>query len=168
MCRQLQKGKRPKLTSCPINQVFFSCLSYINSKIKIKFSYSLLFNAFCDSKDGLFGHSLYLHFCLGFSEILSVEDASSVVLAFFLANIIVWFALDVVVFEKYTRYIFSIYPLLILVSAGLVDKLRTPFTFRNLVFSAVTLGFCLFAFIFRIFFFMWRWRSRRKAETAGH
>ena len=100
---------------------------------------------------------------LKFSGIFPVEDASSVVLAFLLANIILWFTLDLVVFENYARYIFSIYPLLILISAGLVGKLRTPFTYRNLVFSAVILAFCLFAFVFRIIFFLCRWRSRRKA-----
>ena len=92
-----------------------------------------------------------------------IEDASSVVLAFMLANIILWFTLDLVVFENHVRYTFSVYPLLIVVSAGLVAKLQEPWEHRNFVFSAVTLALCVFFLVFRIAYFIWGWRARKRS-----
>lgn len=96
---------------------------------------------------------------------LDIEDGSSVVFAFFFALIILWYTLDHVVFENYTRYIFGVFPVLIMASAGQVVNLQRIETYRNFVFAVCILAFCCFSLFFRIIFFICCLRARKRASS---
>ena len=103
-------------------------------------------------------------FFLFLGPALDIEDGSSVVFAFFFAIIILWYTLDHVVFENFTRYTFGVFPVLIIASIGQVVKLQySVYTFRNFVFAVCILAFCCFSLFFRIVFFICCMRARRRA-----
>ena len=97
----------------------------------------------------------------------SIINASTGVLAFLFVIIIAWFVLDNFVFEKYTRYTFTVFPVFILGLSGLVAKLRYRTLLesnRNLIFSSVILAFTVAFFLIRIVLFVYRMKLRRKTE----
>ena len=93
---------------------------------------------------------------------ISIKDASSAILAVLFFLIIVWFVLDNFVLNDYTRYTFTVYPVLILGLSGLVGKLRFRRTSdQNLIFSSVILGFCIVFLIIRVLLFLYRYNLRK-------
>ena len=95
----------------------------------------------------------------------SIINASTGVLALLLVIIIAWFVLDSFVFEKYTRYTFTVFPGFILGLSGLVAKLRFQTLLRsnrNLIFASVILALTVLFFLIRIGLFVYRLKQRRK------
>jgi len=86
-----------------------------------------------------------------------------------MAAIIAWFVLENFIWEKYCRYIFSIYPVLILAFSGLIDKLRFPadqsLGNQNLIIASFTLGLVLVAMVARIIISVWRWKKRSQVSV---
>lgn len=75
------------------------------------------------------------------SDIYLEQDVSStIVLAIASVEIVLWFTLDLTVFDKYTRYTFSPYITLTVAFAGVVQKnYDLDNAYRNSVFSLVLL-----------------------------
>lgn len=86
-----------------------------------------------------------------------------------MAAIIAWFVLENFIWEKYCRYIFAIYPVLILAFSGLIDKLRFPadqsLGNQNLIIASFTLGLVLVAMVARIIISVWRWKKRSQVSV---
>jgi len=84
--------------------------------------------------------------------------------------IIAWFVLENFVWEKYCRYNFTIYPVLILALSGLIDKLRFPTVpnmgNQNLIIASVNLALVLTATVARIILSVWRWKDRSRSTAA--
>ena len=100
-------------------------------------------------------------------DTLNQEDASTVGLSILLFFIISWFIIENVIWEKYCRYNFTIYPVLILGSGGLVARLRVEGGTRNLILASVVLSISSLAFIVRIALSVYRSRSRNRGKSAS-
>ena len=90
-------------------------------------------------------------------------NASTGILALVLVIIIVYFVLDSFVFEKYTRYTFTVFPVFILALSGLVGKLRYGGSTQNTIFTSVVLAFAVSFFAIRIVLFIFRLKKRNAA-----
>ncbi|XP_076814738.1 uncharacterized protein LOC143460930 [Clavelina lepadiformis] len=102
-------------------------------------------------------------------DTLNQEDASTVGLSLLMFFIISWFIIENVIWEKYCRYNFTIYPVVILGSGGLVARLRVEGGTRNLILASVVLGISSLAFIVRIILSVYRSRSRNRGTSgSGH
>ena len=65
-------------------------------------------------------------------------------------------------FEKYTRYIFTTYPVLIFAFSGVIYKLQyKPEAKQNLIFGSVNLAVASLLFLVKISLFVYRYQSRR-------
>jgi hypothetical protein len=81
--------------------------------------------------------------------------ACTVVLAVLLIEASTWFCFDMLKLDAYTRYIIAPYVILLLASAGSLDR-NWKSGARNSVFTAVLMAvFCVF-FVVKIFVTMWR------------
>ncbi|CAK8688937.1 unnamed protein product [Clavelina lepadiformis] len=100
-------------------------------------------------------------------DTLNQEDASTVGLSILLFFIISWFIIENVIWEKYCRYNFTIYPVVILGSGGLVARLRVEGGTRNLILASVVLSISSLAFIVRIALSVYRSRSRNRGKSAS-
>ena len=98
------------------------------------------------------------------SGVISVQNGSTVALALLMALIVAWFVLDNFVWEKYFRFTYTVYPVLILAMSALVDKLRFPWVpipgNQNLIIAAVNLAVATLALVAKIMLSVWRWRKR--------
>ena len=92
---------------------------------------------------------------------LTVEDGSTIILCVLFSIIISWFLLDNFVFEKYTRYTFTVFPVFILGLSGLVAKLQNGGSTTNLILACLILEFSVLALIFRVALFVYRLKKRR-------
>nr|CAB3262977.1 uncharacterized protein LOC100186076 [Phallusia mammillata] len=98
---------------------------------------------------------------------ISVINGSTVSLAILLVIVITWFVLENFVFEKYCRYIYTIYPVLILATSALIDKLRAlPDSNQNLIMASVDLAVVLVALIARVVLAILR-RNKRSQRRAS-
>ena len=100
---------------------------------------------------------------------MDLETASMVGLGVLFALAIIWFILENFVWEKYCRFNFTIYPVLIFALAGVVTRISN---FRSninvtrlLVLAAVELAFFCLAFIVRIALFIYKVRARANANS---
>ena len=66
---------------------------------------------------------------------------------------------------KYTQYTFTVFPVFILGLSGLVAKLRAKEANRNLILASVILGFSVFAFVFRIGYFVYRLKNQKPEKN---
>ena len=95
-------------------------------------------------------------------------NASTGILALVLVIIIVYFVLDSFVFEKYTRYTFTVFPVFILALSGLVGKLRYDNgSTQNIIFTSVVLAVAVCLFLVRIALFIYR-LIKRKAVVVDN
>ena len=97
---------------------------------------------------------------------LTVEDASTIILSLLFSIIVSWFLLDNFVFIKYTQYTFTVFPVFILGLSGLIKKLQAKEAYRNLTLVSVMLGFSVFAFVFRVGYFIYRKKSGKLEDTT--
>lgn len=77
-------------------------------------------------------------------------NGSSVSLVLLLAIVVTWFVLENFVFDKYCRYLYVVYPVLVLGLSALIAKLRfLSDAKQNLIIASVNLGVVLVAFMAR-------------------
>jgi len=96
-------------------------------------------------------HSPLSFVYLWFAGGLSVAQASTVSLAILTAGTILWFIVENFAVEKYCRYTFTIYPVLIFALSALVVRLQPlPNAKQNLIFACIALGVAGVAFLARI------------------
>ena len=95
-----------------------------------------------------------------------METGSSITLGILLAVTLVWFVLENFIWEKYLRYMFTIYPVLILAFSGLVVKVQELGAVQNLVFSSVDLSICSLLFVARIALSVYRFKSRNLSRET--
>lgn len=87
------------------------------------------------------------------------ETASTVGLSIVLVEVILWFCLDNFIFDKFTRYLFSPYIIIVLaLSASLVREF--DITKTNKIFTAVLLGIGSFLSLVKVTLMFWRHRYR--------
>nr|CAB3262979.1 uncharacterized protein LOC100186076 [Phallusia mammillata] len=82
---------------------------------------------------------------------ISMINGSTLILFILLAIVIIWFALENFVFEKYLRYIYTVYPVLIFALSFLIVKLAAlPDGNQNLIIASLDLAVVVIAFTARI------------------
>nr|CAB3262978.1 uncharacterized protein LOC100186076 [Phallusia mammillata] len=92
---------------------------------------------------------------------ISIVNGSTVSLVILLVIVITWFVLENFVLEKYCRYLYTIYPVFILATSALIDKLRAlPNGKQNLIIASVDLAVVLVAFIVRVILAVYRRNQR--------
>lgn len=88
---------------------------------------------------------------------LEQDVSSTIVLAIASAEILLWFILDLTVFDKYTRYAFSPYITLTVAFAGVVQKnFDLDTAFRNSIFSVVLLIVAAICLVVKVTVMLWR------------
>ena len=103
--------------------------------------------------------------CLG---VICSADASSIGGGILLGLVLFWFVLENFVLEKYLRYIFTVYPVLIFAHSGVVvrhanDDVRSS---QNIILASVNISVCLLLFIERIALSIYRCKRRRCSTNA--
>ncbi|CAK8688929.1 unnamed protein product [Clavelina lepadiformis] len=92
---------------------------------------------------------------------VSIEDGSTAALSLLWVIVVAWFILENFVWEKYCRYLFTIYPVIILALSGLIGRLRfVDGANRNLVLASVELGFVCVVLIVRVGLSIYRYKTR--------
>ena len=76
---------------------------------------------------------------------------------------VTWFCLENFVWEKYLRYIFTIYPVFIFAFSGLVEALKLAGSGKNLMLALANLGIACFLFLVRITLSIYRICFRKLA-----
>ncbi|XP_078487676.1 uncharacterized protein LOC100186076 [Ciona intestinalis] len=97
--------------------------------------------------------------------LISIQNGSTVALILLLAIIIAWFILDNFIWDKFTRFIFTPYAVLILALSGIIAKLRpvTQSNPQNLIIASVELGIVLIALLAKISLVTYRCVTRGTA-----
>ncbi|XP_062377771.1 uncharacterized protein LOC134066439 [Sardina pilchardus] len=97
---------------------------------------------------------LKLTIVLQYTVKMNSSNSAIISLSFLLATILIWFAVENILLENHFRYILSVYPVVILVLAGIVshDSIPGP----NDVVSAALLGVTCLLLLVRISLVVWR------------
>jgi len=92
------------------------------------------------------------------TDLLLAQDVSStIVLGLVFAVVVVWFSLDLFVFDKYTRYAFANYITWTVAMAGVVQKnFNLDTAYRNSVLSAVLLAVAAACLVIKVAVITWR------------
>ncbi|XP_076813061.1 uncharacterized protein LOC143459705 [Clavelina lepadiformis] len=91
---------------------------------------------------------------------LGPVDGSTLCLSLLGAYVGTWFVLENFILEKYCRYNFTIYPVLILGLSALISRLQPlDNASGNLIIASVQLGIVVLAFCLRIFIALFRWKK---------
>ena len=99
--------------------------------------------------------------------LITNPNASSVGAGILLGLILVYFVLENFVLEKYLRYIFTIYPVLIFAFSGVVYKLvKTGGSRQNIIFGSVNLSICVALFLTRIALSIYRFKQRQSVSNS--
>ncbi len=103
---------------------------------------------------------LFLGICLAYSDLgprLSVEDASTVTLAILSVELLVWFCLDMLKLDRYVRYLWVPYFVIIWALVGVKVKSggRIPGE-RNSLLTTYLLAASLFAAVVKVIVMIWR------------
>ena len=107
---------------------------------------------------------IFISFLLG---LITNPNASSVGAGILLGLILVYFVLENFVLEKYLRYIFTIYPVLIFAFFGVIDKLvKTGGSRQNITFGSVNMSICVALFITRIALSIYRFKQRQSVSNS--
>nr|XP_002124153.3 uncharacterized protein LOC100178191 [Ciona intestinalis] len=94
---------------------------------------------------------------------ISVEDGSTIPVVIVLVAIVAWMVIDNFVWNKYTNYLFSPYPILILALGGLVGKRQSQGgSTRILIIASVALGIAVLATLIKIGVFLFRHLKNNK------
>ncbi|XP_076813997.1 uncharacterized protein LOC143460393 [Clavelina lepadiformis] len=92
---------------------------------------------------------------------VSIEDGSTAALSLLWVIVVAWFILENFVWEKYFRYLFTIYPVVILALSGLIGRLRfVEGANRNLVLASVELGFACVVLLVRVGLSIYRYKTK--------
>ncbi|KAM5157349.1 uncharacterized protein ACMZJ9_008675 [Mantella aurantiaca] len=88
---------------------------------------------------------------LKYNAHLNDPDAGSVVLSLVFFAVLFWFLMETFIFEKYVRYTFTVYPVAIVASVGILvgaedSQKLTNNDVMNVVIIAVSSAFCLLRF----------------------
>ncbi|XP_066299391.1 uncharacterized protein [Branchiostoma lanceolatum] len=84
------------------------------------------------------------------------EDTATGMLGLLLVITLVWFALENFVFERYCRYTLVPYIVVVLALAGIMDKNRSDFGKRNVIFTCVLLVVASLLLVVRFSLVIWR------------
>lgn len=96
------------------------------------------------------------------------DVSSTVVLGIVTVEIILWFTLDLVVFDKFTRYLFSPYITLTVAFAGIVQKnYNLDTAYRNSVFSVILLATAATCLVVKVTTMIWRHFKRPIQPLLG-
>jgi len=102
-----------------------------------------------------------------FAGLISNENATSISAGILLALAILYFVLENFVFEKYLRYMFTIYPVLIFAFSGVIYKLVTTGGSRqNIIIASVNISICSALFITRIALSVYRFKHRQTNASS--
>ncbi|XP_041922947.1 uncharacterized protein LOC121687872 [Alosa sapidissima] len=97
---------------------------------------------------------LTLTIVLQFDAKMSSSNSAIISLSFLLAAILIWFVVENILLENHFRFVLSVYPVVILVLAGIVSHESSPGP--NDVVSAALLGVACILFLIRITLVVWR------------
>ena len=95
-----------------------------------------------------------------------METGSTIGLAILLLLIVVYFVVENFILEKYLRYMFTIYPVLILAFSGVVYKLQQSGSEQNLILSSVNLALSSVLFLIRIALSVYRYHKRKELPNT--
>uniref|UniRef100_H2YLM8 Uncharacterized protein n=1 Tax=Ciona savignyi TaxID=51511 RepID=H2YLM8_CIOSA len=99
---------------------------------------------------------------------LSIQNGSTVALVLLLVIILTYFVLDNFVWDRFTRFIFTPYPVLILALSGLIAKLRPlDDASQNLIIASVELGLVVVALITKVSLVTYRSIAQRSAVATA-
>lgn len=88
---------------------------------------------------------------------LAQDDSSTIVLAIVTVEILLWFTLDLFVFDKYTRYTFAPYITLTVAFAGVVQKnYNLDTAYRNSIYSLILLIVAAIFLVVKVTVMIWR------------
>ncbi|XP_051971065.1 uncharacterized protein si:ch211-161h7.5 [Xyrauchen texanus] len=94
---------------------------------------------------------------LNYDAGMTRSDAGTVSLSILLGEVVAWFIVENIVFEKHLRYILTVYPVVIVALIGNMTKnFKAANPSRNGIFIAVLLGLACALFAIRVVLIIWR------------
>lgn len=88
--------------------------------------------------------------CDIFAGFVSQEDGSTIALAVLFLIVIAAFIMENFTYEKYFRYVFTIFPVFVFALIGIVVQLNSLGAYRNLQIASIELGVSIVCLITRI------------------